>query len=173
MKKIVLSIVTLLFTLVAIAQTIESKKEGDYYCLVSPNARYYAGSKQGSSACRYDFDTKKVDYLEPVGENGFKTNMISNDGVVAGAYDWKAALWMENDEVRIKVSADRDEECMHEGRGPCGSRFGLGGHVSAPIAHHTFPVAGCGIVLPQFSATLRLAPWASHSWTVYPQLPRA
>ena len=99
MKKIVLSIVTLLFTLVAIAQTIESKKEGDYYCLVSPNARYYAGSKQGSSACRYDFDTKKVDYLEPVGENGFKTNMISNDGVVAGAYDWKAALWMENDAV--------------------------------------------------------------------------
>ena len=62
---------------------------------------------------------------------------------------------------------------MHEGRGPCGSRFGLGGHVHAPVAHNTFLVAGGGIVLPQFSATLCLASWAPYAWTVYPQLSRA
>jgi hypothetical protein len=78
---------------VAYAQTIE-KVEG-YYYLVSPNAQYYAGSQEGSSAFRYSLATKDENSIAPEGNFGFKTNAIANDGTIAGSYGFKAALWME------------------------------------------------------------------------------
>ena len=50
--------------------------------------------------------------------------------------------------------------------------LGLLGMFLPPAPHHAFPVAGRGIVLPQFPTALCLAPGASHPRTVYPQLPR-
>ncbi len=92
MKKITLFIVTLMFSIVAFAQSIDFKKDGDYYYLVSPNARYYAGSQQGAAAYLFDADTKEVVSFSPVGELGFKANAISNTGVVAGSSEFKAVL---------------------------------------------------------------------------------
>lgn len=101
MKKLVLTVFALVATFALFAQTIESKKDGDYYYLVSPNARYYAGSQQGSAAYRYDIETKETIKLDPNGEHGFKTNAISNDGVVAGAYEFKASLWIEGEDYEL------------------------------------------------------------------------
>ena len=99
MKKIFLSIIALVFVFVATAQTIE-KVEG-YYYLVSPNAMYYAGSQQGATAYRYDLAAKVENSIDPEGDFGFKPNAISNDGVVAGSYGWKAALWVEGNEYEL------------------------------------------------------------------------
>jgi hypothetical protein len=93
MKRIYLSIIALMFVFIANSQTIE-KVEG-YYYLVSPNAQYYAGSQEGSSAYRYSLATKEENRLDPEGDFGFKTNSIANDGTVAGSYGFKAALWVE------------------------------------------------------------------------------
>ncbi len=92
MKKITLFVFAFMVSIVALAQSIDFKKEGDYYYLVSPNARYYAGSQQGVGAYLYDADTKEVVYFSPVGEFGFKANAISNSGVVAGSSEFKAVL---------------------------------------------------------------------------------
>ena len=50
MKRFYLSIIALMFVLFVSAQAVE-KVEG-YYYLVSPNAQYYAGAQEGSSAFR-------------------------------------------------------------------------------------------------------------------------
>lgn len=92
MKKFTLFVVALMVSVVALAQSIDYKKDGDYYYLVSPNARYYAGSQQGATAYIYDADTKQVVSFNPTGEFGFKTNAISNLGVVAGSSEFKAVL---------------------------------------------------------------------------------
>ena len=92
MKKITLFVASLMFSIVALAQSIDFKKDGDYYYLVSPNARYYAGSQQGAAAYLFDADTKEVVSFSPVGELGFKANAISNAGVVAGSSEFKAVL---------------------------------------------------------------------------------
>ncbi len=99
MKKIFLSIIALVFVFVANSQTIE-KVEG-YYYLVSPNAMYYAGSQQGATAYRYDLAAKVENSIDPEGDFGFKTNAISNDGVVAGSYGFKAALWVEGNDYEL------------------------------------------------------------------------
>ena len=91
MKKIYLFIVALVSAFVVNAQTVD-KVEG-YYFLVSPNAQYYAGAQEGSTAYRYNLATKEENSITPESEFGFKTNYISNDGVVAGSYAWQAALW--------------------------------------------------------------------------------
>jgi hypothetical protein len=93
MKNFYLSIIALMFVLFANAQTVE-KVEG-YYFVVSPNAQYYAGSQEGSSAFRYSLATKDENSIAPEGNFGFKTNAIANDGTIAGSYGFKAALWME------------------------------------------------------------------------------
>jgi len=99
MKKIFLSIIALMFVFVATAQTIE--KVDGYYYLVSPNAMYYAGSQQGATAYRYDLAAKVENSIDPEGDFGFKTNAISNDGVVAGSYGFKAALWVEGNDYEF------------------------------------------------------------------------
>ena len=99
MKKIFLSIIALVFVFVATAQTIE--KVDGYYYLVSPNAMYYAGSQQGATAYRYDLAAKVENSIDPEGDFGFKTNAISNDGVVAGSYGFKAALWVEGNDYEF------------------------------------------------------------------------
>ena len=93
MKKIYLSIIALMFVLIAYAQTVENV-EG-YYYLVSPNAQYYAGAQEGSTAFRYSLAIKGENRIDPEGDFGFKPNAIANDGTVAGSYGFKAALWVE------------------------------------------------------------------------------
>ncbi len=93
MKRIYLSIIALMLVLVAYSQAVE-KVEG-YYYLVSPNAQYYAGAQEGSSAYRYSLATKEENRIDPEGDFGFKTNAIANDGTVAGSYAFKAALWLD------------------------------------------------------------------------------
>ena len=93
MKRFYLSVITLMLVLFANAQAVE-KVEGFYY-LVSPNAQYYAGAQEGSSAFRYSLATKEENRIDPEGDFGFKTNAIANDGTVAGSYAFKAALWVE------------------------------------------------------------------------------
>ena len=99
MKRIYLSIIALMFVLVAYSQTI--KEVGGYYFLVSPNGLYYAGAQEGSSAYRYDFMANRENFIDPESDFGFKTNAISNDGVVAGSYAWQAALWGEGSEFEL------------------------------------------------------------------------
>lgn len=93
MKRFYLSVITLMLVLFANAQAVE-KVEGFYY-LVSPNAQYYAGAQEGSSAFRYSLATKEENRIDPESDFGFKTNAIANDGTVAGSYGFKAALWIE------------------------------------------------------------------------------
>ena len=99
MKRIYLSIIAFMFVIVAYSQTI--KEVGGYYFLVSPNGLYYAGAQEGSSAYRYDFMANTENYIDPESDFGFKTNAISNDGVVAGSYAWQAALWGEGSEFEL------------------------------------------------------------------------
>ena len=99
MKRIYLSIIALMFVLVAYSQTI--KEVGGYYFLVSPNGLYYAGAQEGSSAYRYDFMANTENFIDPESDFGFKTNAISNDGVVAGSYAWQAALWGEGSDFEL------------------------------------------------------------------------
>ena len=99
MKRIYLSIIALMFVFVAYSQTI--KEVGGYYYLVSPNGQYYAGAQEGSSAYRYNFMTNEEDVIDPESDFGFKTNAISNNGVVAGSYSWHAALWGEGSEYEL------------------------------------------------------------------------
>ena len=99
MKRIYLSIIALMFVLVAYSQTI--KEVGGYYYLVSPNGLYYAGAQEGSSAYRYDFMANTENFIDPESDFGFKTNAISNDGVVAGSYAWQAALWGEGSDFEL------------------------------------------------------------------------
>ena len=99
MKRIYLSIIALMFVFVAYSQTI--KEVGGYYYLVSPNAMYYAGSQEGSSAYRYNFMTNEENVIDPESDFGFKTNAISNDGVVAGSYAWRAAVWGEGNNFEL------------------------------------------------------------------------
>ncbi len=99
MKKIFSSFIALMFVFVATAQTI--KKVEGYYYLVSPNAMYYAGTQQGATAYRYDLAAKIENSIDPEGDFGFKTNAISNDGVVAGSYGFKAALWVEGNDYEF------------------------------------------------------------------------
>ena len=93
MRKIYLLIITLVSVFVVNSQTVE-RVEG-YYCLVSPNAQYYAGAQEGSSAFRYSLATKEENRIDPESDFGFKTNAIANDGTVAGSYGFKAALWID------------------------------------------------------------------------------
>ena len=72
MKKIYLSIIALMFVLIAYAQTVENV-EG-YYYLVSPNAQYYAGAQEGSTAFRYSLAIKGENRIDPEGDFGFKPN---------------------------------------------------------------------------------------------------
>ena len=99
MKRIYFSIIALMFVLVAYSQTI--KEVGGYYYLVSPNGLYYAGAQEGSSAYRYDFMANTENFIDPESDFGFKTNAISNDGVVAGSYAWQAALWGEGSDFEL------------------------------------------------------------------------
>ena len=99
MKKIYLSIIALMFVLVAYAQTVE-KVEG-YYFVISPNAQYYAGAQEGTTAFRYSLATKVENRIEPEADFGFKTNAISNEGVVAGSYGFKAALWLDGNDYEF------------------------------------------------------------------------
>ena len=118
MKRFYLSVITLMLVLFANAQAVE-KVEGFYY-LVSPNAQYYAGAQEGSSAFRYSLATKEENRIDPEGDFGFKTNAIANDGTVAGSYAFKAALWVEgnnyeflpsfvhNSQTRLSTIAEKD-----------------------------------------------------------------
>lgn len=99
MKRFYLSIIALMFVLMGHSQAI-AWTEG-YYYLVSPNAQYYAGAQEGSSAYRYNFATKEVNSIDPEGDFGFKTNAIANDGTVAGSFGFKAALWVEGNDYEL------------------------------------------------------------------------
>ena len=91
MKKLFLSLFVLMSVSVAFAQTLAYEK--GYYYLVSPNSSYYVGSQEGTTAYRYNIETKEVNFIDADGDFGFKTNAVSNEGVVAGSYGFKAALW--------------------------------------------------------------------------------
>ena len=143
MKKITLSIITLMFSLVALAQTIDYKREGDYYFLVSPNARYYAGSQQGSFAYLFDADSKEVVTFAPEGEMGFKTNAISNTGVVAGSCEFKAVLMNSNgsfDYLPMPEGLTAIEENSNDAVviSPDGERIVVAFNADAPKTHFVY-----------------------------------
>lgn len=99
MKKIYLFIALLFFAFVSMAQVIDSKKESVFYSIVSPNARFYVSTKEGGDAFRYDIETKEtISSLFSEGDFGFKANAVTNDGVVAGAFEWQAVLWYADED---------------------------------------------------------------------------
>lgn len=129
MKKF-LSILFCCVAVVASAQTIDSKTNGEYYFTVSPNGRYYAGAIDASYAHFYDAEEKKSFDIEPEDMRGYKVAAINNQGQVAGAYELQAAIWEQGEEwliLPLPEDATEDEKLWYEATGISdGGKFVVG-----------------------------------------------
>lgn len=104
---------TLLFVLMSlslVAQTLVSKKNGEYYFAVSPNGRYYAGAIDASYAHFYDaIEQRSVDAEPDI--LGYKINAVNNQGQVAGSNERQAGIWNQGGEwLYLPLPEDATEE---------------------------------------------------------------
>ena len=106
-------IFTLLFVIVPlflVAQSIDWKKDGEYYFNVSPNGRYYAGATDASYAHFYDAVERRSVDVEPE-LLGYKVNAVNNQGQVAGSNERQAAIWNQGgDWLYLPLPEDVTEE---------------------------------------------------------------
>ena len=120
MKKGILFLLLSLFVVFSLrGQSIDFKKDGEYYYLVSPNGRFYAGAKDASFAHFFDLETKTSFDVAPE-ERGYKVNSINNLGQVAGANEMKAAIWEHGEEwtiLPLPDDATEDEKAWSEATG--------------------------------------------------------
>ena len=115
-------IFTLLFCVVSLtilAQSIDWKKEGEYYFNVSPNGRYYAGAIDAFYAHFYDaVERRSVDVAPEL--LGYKVNAVNNQGQVAGSNERQAAIWNQGGEwiyLPLPEDATEDEKIWSEATG--------------------------------------------------------
>jgi len=80
------------------SQTIDFFEDNRNFFIISPNGRYSAGAIESFPAFFYDITDKKFSYCEPEFDRGYFTNMINNEGRVAGAVEHKAAIWEQGGE---------------------------------------------------------------------------
>ena len=113
---------TLLLCLVSlylVAQTIDSKKEGEYYFNVSPNGRYYVGTRDASYAHFYDAVEKVSVDAEP-DLAGYKINAVNNQGQVAGSNERQGGIWNQGGDwlyLPLPEDATEEEKMWYEATG--------------------------------------------------------
>lgn len=113
---------TLLLCLVSlylVAQTIDSKKEGEYYFNVSPNGRYYVGTIDASYAHFYDAVEKVSVDAEP-DLAGYKINAVNNQGQVAGSNERQGGIWNQGGDwlyLPLPEDATEEEKMWYEATG--------------------------------------------------------
>lgn len=120
MKKITFILVLLTPFFVLMSQTIDFKKNGEYYYAVSPNGRYYAGAVDASYAHFYDVEEKRSVDLAPLDMRGYKVSSINNQGQVAGANEMQAGIWEQGGEwliLPLPEEATEDEKLWYEATG--------------------------------------------------------
>lgn len=100
----------LLFILCAIsayvslyAQRIEFVKNNEYFTVVSPNGRYFAGTQDAQPFYHYDIEASEdklfvVETPEEVSDHAYFVSGISNTGTVVGQLVDKAAYYQRPDE---------------------------------------------------------------------------
>lgn len=98
MKKLLFLLFIAFYSLSVFAQTIDYFDDNRNFFIISPNGRYSAGAIESFPAFFYDITEKKFSYCEPEFGRGYFTNMINNEGRVAGAVEHKAAIWEQGGE---------------------------------------------------------------------------
>lgn len=103
MKKSLFLAVAFFVTLSLCAQRIEFLRDGQYFTVVSPNGRYYAGAQDALPFYFYDVEAEEnklvvVDVPEEVSDHVYFVSGISNTGVVVGQYTDRAAYYQYPDE---------------------------------------------------------------------------